>query len=164
MYILGCWAKQELCLVLFLVWTHCINIIYCPICSCLLSLIYSYVLVCISGNLMRSVRLQHHAMLRMVWPQPLTCGAPYSANIKHSLLLHPKEKEVDAFHGEGMFPSLSVIFSSSQPHHFSVVCMELSVPFKSPLIHRNYGNLFWHIHLLQQILLTWSSYWICSQP
>ena len=83
-----------------------------------------------------------HAVLRMEWPQPLTCGALYSANTKHSLLRHPKEKEVDACHGEGMFPSPLVICSSSQPHHFIVVCMELSVPFESPLIHRNYGNLF----------------------
>ena len=59
LYILGCWAKQELSSVLFLVWTHYINIICFPICSCLLSLIYIYVLVCIIGNLMWSVRLQH---------------------------------------------------------------------------------------------------------
>ena len=47
------------------------------------------------------------------WPQPLTCWAPYSTNTKHSLVLYPKEKEVDAWHGEGKFPSLSVIYSSS---------------------------------------------------
>ena len=83
-----------------------------------------------------------HTVLRMESPQPLTCGAPYSTNTKHSLLLHPKEKEVNYFHGEGMLPSVLVTRSSSQPHHFPVVCMELSVPFESPPIHINSGNLF----------------------
>ena len=90
-----------------------------------------------------------HVVLWMVWPQPLTCGAPYSTNTKHNLLLQPKEKEVDAWHGEGMLPSLSVICSSSQPHHYAMVCMELRcVIFESPLIHRNYGNILWCTLLL----------------
>ena len=59
-----------------------------------------------------------HAVLQMEWPQPLTYGAPYSTNTKHNLLLQPKEKEVYAFHGQGILPSLSVIYSSSQQHHF----------------------------------------------
>ena len=56
----------------------------------------------------------------------------------------PKE-EVDACHGEGMSPYISVICYSSQPHHFVVVCMELGVPFKSPRIHKNIETLFWCI-------------------
>ena len=78
-----------------------------------------------------------HAVLQMEWPQPLIYEALYSTNMKHSLLLQPKEKEGDVWHGEGMLPSPSVICSSSQSHHSIVVCMELSIPFESSPIHRN---------------------------
>ena len=83
-----------------------------------------------------------HAMLRMEWPQPLIYEEFYSVITMHGLQLLPKEKEGDSYHGEGMFPSPSVIFSSSQPYHCAMVCMELSVPFKSPLIHSNTKTLF----------------------
>ena len=36
---------------------------------------------------------------------------------------------------EDKLPSPLMIYFSSQPHHFDVVCMELSVPFESLLIH-----------------------------
>ena len=78
-----------------------------------------------------------HAVLRMEWPQPLIYEALCYEDMKHSLHLHPKEKKGDSYDGEGMRPSSSMICSSCQPHHFIVVCMELSVPFESPLFHRN---------------------------
>ena len=49
----------------------------------------------------------------------------------------PKEKEEDSWLGEDRFPSPSMIYFSSHPHHSTMVCMELSVPFESPLIHNH---------------------------
>ena len=66
-----------------------------------------------------------HAVFRMEWPQPLTCGAPYSTNMKHSLLLHPKEKEVDAWHVAISFSDL--FFLSAIPFWCGVYGTECSI-------------------------------------
>ena len=83
-----------------------------------------------------------HAVLRMEWPQPLIYEALYLVCMKHNLQLLPKEKEEYCWLGEYRFPYASMIYFSSQPHHSNVVCMELSVPFESPMIHNNAENIF----------------------
>ena len=83
-----------------------------------------------------------HAVLRMEWPQPLIYEVVYYVSMKHSLQLLPKEKDYFFWLGEDRFPSPSMICFSSQPHHYAMVCMELSVPFKSPLIQYNVENIF----------------------
>ena len=77
----------------------------------------------------------------MEWPQPLIYEALYSICMKHSLQLLAKEKEKDSWLGEDRFPSPSMIYFCSQPHHYAVVCMELSVPFESLLIHNTAENV-----------------------